>query len=81
MVLPELAFPLEELSWDKFTEVQTSIGLEPMDTLKVMKLVLGDDPPAVPCMSITRYLLFLVDHPCAVDSPEPSQGPLLYIKR
>ena len=53
MVLPELAFPLEELSWDKFTEVQTSIGLEPMDTLKVMKLVLGDDPPAVPCMSIT----------------------------
>ena len=48
MSLPTLPFPLDELDWEKFGEVQKSIALSPIDTMKVMKLVLGTDPPPVP---------------------------------
>lgn len=50
MSLPELPFPLAELNWDKFEDVQKAVGLDSMDTLKVMKLVLGSEPPEVPCI-------------------------------
>ena len=61
MALPELPFPLDELDWQEFGEVQKCVGLSPVDTMKVMKLVLGTDPPEVPLHHFGGTLLFILD--------------------
>jgi len=45
MALPALPFPVEDLGWDKFDEVQKAAQLSREECLTVMKLVCGNPPP------------------------------------
>ena len=44
MALPALPFPVEDLGWDKFDEVQKAAQLSREECLTVMKLVCGKPP-------------------------------------
>ena len=45
--MPELPFPIEELSWEKFKVVQSHMGLSEYDAEIIMTNVLGPRPAAV----------------------------------
>ena len=44
MSMPELPFPIEELSWEKFKLVQSHMGLSEDDAEIIMTNVLGPRP-------------------------------------
>lgn len=44
MALPNLPFPVSELGWDKFDEVQKAAKLSRSECVTVMKLACGDPP-------------------------------------
>ena len=52
MALPNLPFPVSELGWDKFDEVQSAANLSREECITVMKLVCGDPPPGLETRSI-----------------------------
>ena len=44
-LLSDLPFPVAELGWDKFSEVQKACNLDYDQTVAVMSSVCGDPPP------------------------------------
>lgn len=51
-ILKRLPFPVGELGWDKFDEVQNGLQLDWGQTHALMKMVCGDPPPGMD----TRYI-------------------------
>lgn len=60
MTIPKLPFPIEELDWTKYGDVQQATGLSAAETMKVMQMVLGEVPADFETLLMHNMFLFPV---------------------
>ena len=61
MELPELPFPVAELAWDKYEQVQKATKLGHEECMQLMKLVCGNPPPGFVPLECLSGICFAID--------------------